>query len=225
MAISLVQGPTYGSGTGTATASFTNTPTEGNLLVVLIRTGEVNFNNTTVAGFTKAVETLTDTARALAIFYKTAGASESKDVVGSCAGIGMRLVIQEWSGLVGPILDKVADVDDTGSAVTSRSSGTTATITKSEELLISGQSPAGLTSGESLSNSFTLSYGTNAMFMGYRVAAAAATYETTLSWTTSRQCGGCIATFMVGTALRANYLHARRDRMNTKGVSKQNSLA
>jgi len=135
-------------------------------------------------------------------------------------------VIQEWSGLVGPILDKVADVDDTGSAVTSRSSGTTATITNSEELLISGQAPSGTTSGESLSNSFTLSYGINAMFMGYLVAAAAATYETTLSWTTSRQCGGCIATFMATPAASpANYLHARRDRMNTKGVSKQNSLA
>ena len=29
----------------------------------------------------------------------------------------------------------------------------------------------------------------------------------------------------IAQAVRANYLHARRDRMNTKGVSKQNSLA
>jgi hypothetical protein len=224
MALTQVQAPVYGSGTTSALASFASTPTQGNLLIAYAGTGSETMAGAAISGFTLLIAVKSNTDRGLGIYYKVAGAAESKDV--TLTGTSpCRLAIEEWSGLNAVESDKTASTPDSGSTVTSRSSGTTATTTAPDELAVAMLAPGGSTTGQSWSNGFTQSYGSNNYFTGYKVLTSMGAVETTLSWTTARNCGGCIATFKAGMAPRANYLHARRDRMNTKGVSLQDFLA
>ena len=224
MAITQVQTIVYASGTTSATASYVNTPTEGNLLIAYAGHGAETMAGASISGFTLVVSAKTNTSRCVGIYYKIAGAAESKNVV--LTGTNpCRIAIEEWSGLTLATPDASASTADTGSSVTSRSSGTTGTTVAVEELAVAVVPPSGPTASQTWSNSFTQTYGTSNFFTAYRLLSVTGSCETTLSWTTAKQAGGMIATFRAGQALRANYLHARRDRMNTKGVSKQNSLA
>lgn len=202
MAIAKVQGVFNNRNAGTpVVASFTNTPTSGNLLIAA-GWGATAQTNASITGWTMATWTKTAGANWEALFYKVAGASESKDVSLAWTGSSdTALIIEEWGGFTGtPTLDKIADVDTDGTDVTSRSSGTTAATSVAAELCIAQFGMNNTVTAQSWSNSFTeekaFPVGALQFFVGSLIVAATGTYETTLSWTTGRKAGGLIATFM-----------------------------
>lgn len=193
-----VQGGHVGSVSSPLTKTFTNTPGNGNLLVAVAKGNNAD-SNASISGWTKAVGVQSTSSNYMAIFYKVAGASETKDVTLAWTGsTNTALIIQEWSGLVSPVLDKTASTATTGSGVTSRSSGTTATTTGTYEVLIAAFDHGAAGTSRSYTNSFTEDYDAAAsevVQLASRSVAATGAYETTQSWTTSRVAGGCIATF------------------------------
>jgi hypothetical protein len=205
MAIARVQAAVQGYYAGTpAAASFPNTPTEGNLLWAY-GTGTTAATNASISGWTLAISTQCGAAKWAAIFYKVAGAGESKDV--SLAWVSSNptyVVIEEWGGFTGtPTIDKTAN-QNYGASATSQTSGTTATTTAASELCIAGFAMGSTFTSPSFSNSFTEEYKgpTGALQFAIASLVASSTWaaETTCTWTTARLCGGLIATFMGGAA-------------------------
>jgi hypothetical protein len=199
MAISKVQNAVYiNEADASVTASFPNTPTEGNLMIALGR-GTTAYTNASISGWTLASSTQTASSGAgMGLWYKVAGVGESKDVTLNWTdSTETMMFIEEWTGLSAIPLDQIADVDNSGS-VTSKSSGTTPTTTVADELCLAGFATSSTISAESWSNSFVLekrNSSTPKFLLGSRIVASTGTYETTLSWTTARYAGGLIATF------------------------------
>jgi hypothetical protein len=213
MAIAKVQGPFYrGASADTVTTPFTNTPTEGNLLIAIISTYASGTDGADgVTGFTYCIRVAHGGTSYLAIYYKIAGASESKDVVGTwTASTALKMIVSEYSGIASAVLDKTAITAHTGSTVTSRSSGTTDTITANVELCIAAFATGNTTTSQSFSNSFTDEYSndTNLIYQASLATSSAAAQETTMTWTTARYAGGCIATFMAAPAAAGNPYYA-----------------
>jgi hypothetical protein len=204
MAISKVQGPVLRNDVSPLTASFVSTPTEGNLLVAFLNStaSTAGITSAAISGFTLGISAVNGSSNGFtSIWYKTAGASESKDVVATIAGGGnIFLVIEEWTGITFSILDKTAYTNDTGSTVSARSSGTTAATTANDELAVACVIYGSTTTAQSWSNSFTdeRSGDTELIALGSLVLSSTAAVETTLSWTTARRAAGCIATFKSG---------------------------
>lgn len=199
MAIAKVQGPFYNSGTTPLTKSFTNNPTTGNLMIAFAK-GSTAATNASIPNWTLATSTLCTSSGWSALFYKVVGAGESKDVVLTwTSSAGTYIIIEEWSGLSATPLDQIADTDNTGSTVESRSSGTTSATTVADELCIAGFAMGNPVTSQSWSNSFTEEYGgpptTLLIFLGSLIVTSTGTQTTTLSWTTARLTGGLIATF------------------------------
>ena len=88
-----------------------------------------------------------------------------------------------------------------GSAVTSKTSGTTGTAT-ADEIAFAVHGHGSTFTAPSWSNSFSQEYvgptGAYIWAIASLVISSAATYETTMSWTTARVCGGLIVTFKDG---------------------------
>jgi len=205
----LAQGSAATIGTTPVTSSFTNTPTEGNLLVCYA-TGTTVIGNASIENnWTLAISALYSTTATLSIWYKVAGAAESKDVTVTWTSSTTTTVKAfEYSGILNPVLDKTAKTDHTGGTVTSRSSGTTDTITAAVELCIAAIKLGNTISSESWSNSFATLWRTSSTpvdVVGSLTTSAAAAIETTLSWTTARYAGGCIATFKSDEGSRSLY--------------------
>ena len=195
MAISKVQNAVYiYEADASVTASFPITPTEGNLMIALGSGTTVVTGNASIAGWALITSTYNNKC---GLWYKVAGAAESKDVTLDWTdSTETLLIIEEWTGLSPAPLDKVANYYLSG-AVTSRTSGTTDTTTVDDELCIAGFRIGGTVSAESWSNSFTQEYvnPSHVLFLGSLVVSSTGAYETTLSWTTARYAGGLIATF------------------------------
>ena len=197
MAIVKVQGPLgVNEGDASVTKAWTSTPTAGNLLIAIGR-GENNISNASISGWTLAVSVQFGSNGYGGIWYKVAGAGEGDVTLDWTSSTATQLIISEWSGIASGTLDKTASTATTGAGVTSRSSGTTATTTADEELCIAGFFTGNTTSLQSFSNSFTdeFSLDTSPAYMASLIVASTGAYETTMSWTTSRVAGGCIATF------------------------------
>jgi hypothetical protein len=197
MTITQVQFGAWGGVAGeTRTKSFTNTPTAGNLLIAWA-TGETVASNVSIPGFTLVVSELAGSTASGAIFYKIAGAAESKDVVITWTGSTQtNICIAEYSGIVAAAPDKTANADNDSTSATAQTSGTTDTTSVAEELAVAlFQTRAAVTS-QSYSNGFTeVSSSSGLNFSAYKVLSATGAQETTMSWTTSVNSGGCIATF------------------------------
>jgi len=202
MAISKVQGAFFrAEADGSVTCPFTDTPTEGNLMVAFCH-GNAALINASISGWTLAVSTQCTGTFFATIFYKVAGAAESKDVTITWTGsTDTSIVIMEWTGLTATPLDQIANANYTG-AVNTKTSGTTATTTVADELCIAGFKMGNTTSAASWSNSFILenAHAEGIFYVGSLVATSVWEAETTLSWTTDRYCGGLIATFKGVTA-------------------------
>lgn len=214
MAIARVQDRVYKTeDADTTTVSYGSTPIQGNLLIAISRGLGSPVTNASITGWTLAIGVAVVTASTgLGLWYKVAGVSESKDVVIDwTSATNIQITILEYGGFAGtPVLDKVASVADTGSTVTSRSSGTTAETSLADELCLASFGMAGAVTDCSLTNSFvtvdplwSLSASQN-YFAGSLVVSSVGTYETTISWTTARKAGGLIATFvgLTGTVRR-----------------------
>lgn len=202
MAIISIQKPSFADAVGTVvTSSFANTPDHGNLLIALGKSaGSVIANASITSGWILACSTLCVTgSTSIGLWYKIAGANESKDVTLTWTGSTRTdLIIMEWAGLSDNPLDQIKNTDDTGGTVTSRSSGTTSITVVANELCLAGFGMGGAISAESWSNSFTLEKRDSAtpnVLLGSLIVSITGTYETTLSWTTARKAGGLIATF------------------------------
>ena len=140
----------------------------------------------------------------MGLWYKVAGAGESTTVTGAWTSSTLtELQIEEWSGLAtSNVLDKVAYTTGTGSTVTSRSSGTTATTSQAEELAIVGVVNGAIVTNQAWTNSFTVERHASCVYQtgGSKVLSSAAAIESTMSWTTARHGGGIIATFAAPAA-------------------------
>jgi len=198
MAISKVQNAVFGIDGGVdVSVNFPNTPTEGNLMIALCRGTQVA-TNASIPGWTQATSTESNDpdVEFIVLFYKVAGAGESKTVTLTwTSSTVVNMIIEEWTGLSATPLDQIANVNAIATEAASRSSGTTPTTTVADELCIAGFAMNNSVSAQSWSNSFTEEYDYNYLFLGSRIVSSTGTYETTLSWTTNRECGGLIATF------------------------------
>ena len=201
MAIARVQAAVQGYQAGTpAAVSFVNTPAQGNLLWAY-GVGSTAATNASISGWTLAITTRCASAKWAALFYKVAGAAESKDV--SLAWVSSTetyCIIEEWGGFTGtPTIDKTKN-QDYGAAATTQTSGTTGTTTVAAELCIAGFAMGNTFTSPTFSNSFTEEYkgptGALLQTIASLVASSTWTAETTATWVTSRICGGLIATFM-----------------------------
>jgi hypothetical protein len=200
MAIAWVQSSIGGWGTTPVTSSFTNTPTQGNLLVCYAQGSTVIGNASLANGWTFVNSALRGATATISLWYKIAGAAESKDITVTWTSSASTTVKGfEYSGFTVPVLDKTAKTDTTGSTVTSRSSGTTASISVAVELCVAAVNMGNTVSSESWSNSFATRWRDTATplhVVSDLVTSSTGAYETTLSWTTARLAGGLIATFM-----------------------------
>jgi hypothetical protein len=204
MAASKVQGSFNRSASAaTVTTPFTNTPTEGNLLIAWAKAAGVA-DILAISGWTKAISVQYGTSSGFGcIFLKIAGAGESKDVVLVATGSSnVALTIEEWTGLPSAVVDKTASTANSG-GVTSKSSGTTAATTADEELAIAICALGNTITSPSWSNSFTdeVQNGTGdiSLIGASKILSSTGTQETTASWTTSRVAGAAIVTFKAGT--------------------------
>jgi hypothetical protein len=153
MAIARVQAAVAAYYAGTpVTASFPNTPTEGNLMWAFGQ-GDTNATNASISGWTLAISTRCASAKWAALFYKVAGASESKDVsLAWTSSTATYCIIEEWGSFAGtPTLDKTKN-QDYGASATSQTSGTTATTTAAAELCIAGFAMGSTFTSPSFSN-------------------------------------------------------------------------
>jgi hypothetical protein len=201
MAIARVQAAVQGYNTGTpVTASFPNTPAQGNLIWAY-GVGSTAATNASVSGWSPAISTQCGAAKWAALFYKVAGASESKDVTMAWTGsTATHCIIEEWGGFTGtPTIDKTKN-QNYGASATTQTSGTTDATTVNDELCIAGFAMGNTFTSPSFSNSFAEEYkgptGALLQTIASLVVSSTGTKETTCTWTTSRICGGLIATFM-----------------------------
>ncbi len=187
------------------TATYGAAPTQDNLLVLVHHyrtTGSV----TLPAGWTTAVVRVESAT--ITIGYKIAGAAEGTGVTVDVGfGDDQTLTIFEYSGI-----DTVSPLDRTASnacptAGTSCSTGTTATTSVADELVIAGLGLEGSSGGwaNTWTNGFTQqstlestgggAAGHSASSTADRIVSATGTFETTEGWITSRIAAGVIATF------------------------------
>lgn len=203
-----VQQTNYAGTTARAshTNQFANTPTQGSLLVALVVADAYTNAASLPTWSNKAVEAPDFTGTY--IFYKIAGAAESKEfVVNLNDTVLCGIVLYEFSGIDATPLDKTASAVNQSASV---STGTTATTAQGDELLIAlvGISNGGATMRNitAWSNSFTeqanfLVNGTGTdvrLGTATRVVTATGTYTTTASLdAATSDASGAIATFKI----------------------------
>jgi hypothetical protein len=132
----------------------------------------------------------------MAMFYKIAGVGEGDVTINWTSSVSTAILLMEWTGIAASPLDKTAKSDNAG-AVHTKTSGTTDTTTVAKELVLANIQTGGVTTAQSWSNGFTDEYSPDAatIYVASLIVAATATYETAMTWTTDRVCGGLIATF------------------------------
>lgn len=206
--IVLVQGPkvgTWSSGTS-FTVVLTSSPTNGNMLVIAIGTWTTGTSPTvssitqTGATWSKA-KAQSNTNSDAEVWYTTAlsgaGTTITINLSGTPAIAGA--AASEYSGLDPSPLDKTTSA--TGSSV-SPASGTTATTTVANELLIASITG---TNGaiSSPTNGFTLTTSTSNHGYLAKIVSSTGAYSTAV---TSATCywAGCIATFIIQQAVSIN---------------------
>ena len=192
---------------GLSYATFTSTPTAGNLMVVLwgadnaTSAGETQGVNE--AGWTEVVSRdLTGSGSRIKMFAKIAGAGESKTVtvVETNGGtfsyatiiIGEFSSTSGWGSLAGLTTDSAASAGTTTSLAVGSVNAANAS-----DLVIAGVYPTGGSAGAwgGWSNGFTTMEWTGGGRGGYLFTGSAGTYTTTLTWATARYAGGVIAVF------------------------------
>lgn len=189
--------------------------TAGNLIVIYAQGNgaEPAAASVSPTGFTQSNSTSSGsgTNRHAVIFYKIAAGTEGSTFTVTWTGVSsLQVHVSEWStetGWATTPLDGIANTDDTGVAVETRSSGTTSAIAQSVELAVAGFGfGADDVTGRSFTNSFseldydgTLTYSVTA----FKYTSIAEAIETTASWTSTTRCGGIIATFKPLIATRS----------------------
>jgi len=195
-----------GSGSTSATATYPQAPTPGNLLVAI--TGD-DVNSPTLTGWTNALSTSASAATNTDFWFKIAGQGESRTVTATDAGAThIELATFEYTGTAnGPVKDKTATGGGIGTQTTS--SGTTALTTNwVSELAIAGfYWNAFNQASPSYTNSYTSIAAVNShLFVAQKILTTPTTAETTITVTgTNGSVGGGIVTFYV--PVRSLYRH------------------
>ena len=188
------------------TATYGTAPNQDNLLVLVHHYRDIG-TVTLPVGWTQAVA-LVDSGSTITIAYKIAGAAEGTGVTVSVSvAAHQTLTILEYSGI-----DTVSPLDRTASNACpttgfSCSTGTTATTTQADELVIAGIGISGTSGGwaNTWTNGFAQQSTVQTSGNGNksssstadRLVSATGTFETTESWTAARSAQGAIATFKV----------------------------
>ncbi len=196
MAASKVQSASNTSILATVTATFSQAPRSGNLLVAAV-TANVGTGSIAISGWTAANSIAVGVAGGLVVFYKVSAGTETSVTATATAAILMDLHIFEYAGIdnASP-LDVVASTADGGSGVTARSSGTTATLTQANELAFVAVATAGNNGGlVSWSNSYTTEITTTDLMTADLVTTVTTATSSTATWTTSQRAAGIIVTF------------------------------
>lgn len=198
MAISRLTGQdATGTGSGSATATYANNATPGNLLIAVVG-DDAGAGIPALTGFTVAVNPGISGTQ-ITIFYKVANGSE-KIITCSYASAGaLSLSIFEYTGTA-----RSFALDKTGSATSgvgtglTATGGTTATTTEANELLIAAANwdTANVEVFASATNSFNQRLSTSPMMVVDRIVAATGAYVTDITITgTAAGWTSAIATF------------------------------
>lgn len=196
------------SGTTSVTATYPLVPTKGNLLIAEVTqsdTSGTSSNGLTQSGWTSAISNATAdaTGTTMNILYKIAGANEGQLATATSSLGVISVFIYEYTGWSGtPTLDRTVSAEN-HTGVTSLASGSTATTTSADELVVVGISLNPAVTSPSFSNSFnTRGTGTQS-FVGDKIVNVTGAQSSTASWTTSARAAICIASFKsVGPSFR-----------------------
>ncbi len=189
-----------GGNSSSITATYTSTPTAGNLLIAIVGNKDVLTLGALPAGWTKGVAD-ENRSPGLVILYKIAGVAEPSDVTINYSGsTRLGLQIFEYSGIPGATLRQFVETSGSG---TSLATGTV-TSTTADELIITGFTIDVGTTFTGWSNSFTERTDVNnggapAFAASYaladRVATVPGSYQTTATVGSSGAWLGMIARF------------------------------
>jgi len=199
MAVTKVQNKNNTNASSSVGATFTSSPTQYNAIVACVWANVARASvSMSGSGWSTANQCSINTdSSSGSMFYKIAGASESSTVTANGTGAtNMMIHIFELTGVdVNTPLDRTAQTSDVATN-TSVSTGTTATTRRGGEFALAacfqGNTNGGLISW---SNSFLEELSDNRILTASRAATSLATYESTATWTTSRNPGGIIGTF------------------------------
>lgn len=229
MAISRLTGQDA-SGTSAAAsvaATYASTPTQNNLLVAAVW-ANVLTTNTTITGWTLAVESVTGSTAAngsVALFYKVAGAGESTTVTANATGASvMRSQIYEYSGVAtSSLTDGTSSANSgatTGMTQAAAAGGQLAT-TNANDLLLAAWGFSGSSTAPSVDSSFTIRQSTARLVSADLIVSSTGTYNPTLTWTTTAlRSGGVIAAFEAagGASLTADASQAVTATLTSTGT-------
>lgn len=201
MAIAQVQKKSGRASAASVAVTFDSATTSGNLLVAVAARGGGSAN-VAISGWTSATGDTYGggTAQECRILYKIADGTETTVTATATSAVNMSLGIMEYSGLTATPLDQVANEgSNSATAVTSRATGTTSTLSQAAELVIAavgtGNDITGLSWSASFATQIDVTGGPADIHGADLVVSATTAIATTASWTTGRIAGGCIATF------------------------------
>lgn len=209
MTVTLVQQANNFTAAASTTATLGATPTVDNLLVA-VASGTNNINADTITGFTQAtVDIFVGSTYTITILYRVVqGGDGTGYTMTHTASSEASLWIGEYSSTGTWSLDVVAnDGSNSATGGTTRPTGTTTATAQSEELAIGAVGQGNTSSAQSWSNSFAVVYDGSRIHVASKVLSATATQTSTMSWTTTRVSGGCIAVFkaVAGAVVNPTY--------------------
>lgn len=184
--------------TGTASATYAATPTQGNLLVATAFSNSAS-DALAISGFTKAASHQRGTSQTIALFYKLAGAGESTTVTVTGGNTTTRIHIYEYTGNANPVaLDGTNQgVGTNGTSWLSPSVSTTNT----SDLVFIAMASSIIITGPSFDSSFNLRQADASirLFDADRIVSSTGSYSSTASWTTNSVTQGVIVAFKAAT--------------------------
>lgn len=206
MAIVRVQSKSGSAVASSAVVTFDSTPGSANLMVATVYSNVSDETEIVITGWTKAVSE-TSQGLTVKILYKVVSGDAAAITCSTTTGTTVHLHIFEYSGTAtSSIVDKTATGNSGASSVTSLSTGTTATTTVANQVLVGSALTADPTTDNSWTNSFTNVERTTRLMTADRIVAALAAYETTVTWTTSAVASAALAGFKMNDAVPGGFL-------------------
>lgn len=182
-------------GTSSATFPGGRTASAGDLLVACVRNETVHAS-ISMSGFTKKVGVDLSTVFCGAIFFKIATGGETGcSVTGASTA---RTQLFRYTGAAASSVDDKSASNAGGSQVQTLATGTTASTSQPDELIIMIAALDGaVTIGANpwANGELLRSQAANGFFTGQRIVTAVGTYSDTATWTTNRFPALAIATF------------------------------
>lgn len=197
-AITLVQqANNFNAAGASTTATLAAVPTAGNLLVAVAE-GSDNANADTITGWTLAInDPIAGSTYNLSILYRVAVAGDAAAVqVTQTASSEVSLWIGEYRYPGAWSLDVTAkDNQNSSTGGTSRATGLCAPTAQVVELAVAAVGQGNTSSAQTWTNDFLNVHDGSRIHVAHKSLASITTPTSTMSWTTTRIAGGCIAVF------------------------------